>query len=788
MTGHPTLRRKLRRDIRRQWPQFTAVAVAVLLGVALFAASYDAYGNLKASYAQVFAQQRFADVWVTGPAAASVADTVRTSPDVAVVAERTQADLALQIGADKLRGRAVGIPLGRQPAVDRLTILSGHYPRSVDEVAVEHHVADHFGLQPGGQVRLRDGDGWRTVRVAAVVSSAEYLWPARSRQEPMTTPEDFGVVFAPQPLVDALVPDAPHQTLVRLSEAAGPAALDRVVATARGLGAADITTRAEQPSNSLLQEDINGFSQLSYLFPLLFLTAAGMATYVLLTRRVDAERDVIGMLLASGVRRRSILGHYLSFGIAAALTGAVVGVTAGELLAGVLTHYYLHAIDLPSAAAVIAHGRVDTVVTGLAFGLVAGVLATLAPALTAARQDPAAAMRGMTPASHARRSLLETLVPPLRRAPARVRMVLRGVGRNRRRTTFTAVGVVLSLLVILTSWTMIDTMTALVDVQFNQVTRQDARVDLAGPADAAALDRLRATPGVAEVEPQLQAPVALVHGDASYATALVGLPSNTALHGFRLVDGTERSLASLPAGGVFAGQALRDVLHVHVGDTITLLTAAGIPHEVTVAGLLDEPLGTFLYAPLPAAQRLTGAAPTSALLRYAPGAARDSVRRAVTALPGVTAYEDAQALKVMVDQYAGLFYGFVGAMLVLGGVMAFAIIFTTMSVNIVERSREVATLRTGGVRRRTIAGLISAENLLVTVLGIVPGLLIGVLGGGAFLSAYNTDQFHLTLVVRPLTLAIAAAAIIAVAALSQWPGLRAVSRLDLGQAVRERAS
>jgi putative ABC transport system permease protein len=159
----------------------------------------------------------------------------------------------------------------------------------------------------------------------------------------------------------------------------------------------------------------------------------------------------------------------------------------------------------------------------------------------------------------------------------------------------------------------------------------------------------------------------------------------------------------------------------------------------------------------------------------------------VTDLPDVAAYQDSQALKHSFDNLTGLFVGIIGAMLVLGALMAFAIIFTTMSVNIIERTREIATLRTAGVRQRAIAGLVAGENLLTTLLGVVPGLILGVLGGKAYLASFSSDQFRLDLVVRPLTLVASALAILAVAALSQWPGLRAVTRQDLAQTVRERS-
>lgn len=790
--SHRTLRTKLLRDTRRQWSQTAALVVTVLLGVALYAASYDAYGNLRDSYANVFTVQRFADLWADVPDTAqarTIADALTDRQDVRAVAVRTQSDLPVRIGADKLPGRVVGIPAGQQPAVNGLTVLSGSYPTATDQVAVEKHLADHFGLRAGSSLQVRGVQGWQRVSVSAVVASAEYLWPARSRQEPMTTPEDFGVVFAPQQFLDTVDPQASAQVQVLLTDSARSSdGLAAVTGRARELGAVSVTSRAEQASNSLLQADINGLNELSYLFPMLFLGAAGLAAYVLLTRRVDAEREVIGMLMASGVSRRAVLFHYLGYGLVLGTTGGVLGVIVGEALARVVSRAYLQAISLPTSLGELSVARPGTIVTGLAFGVVVSALAALGPALAAARLAPAEAMRGVAPPRAASRSLLERLVPPLRRAPVTVRMVLRGVGRNRRRTTFTAVGVVLSLLVILTSWTMIDTMNGMMDVQFTEVGKQDAQVALTGTADPATLSAVRSAPGVAEVEPSSHAPITLQSGDRSYPTAAIGLPADTDLHGFRLAGGGTTSLAAVPVGSVLVGQGVRERLGVDTGATVTVVGADGTRRSARIAGLLDEPMGTYLYVPLSRFDAVAGPPATrSVLLRLAPGADRTEARRAVTDLPQVAAYRDSQALRHSFDDLMGLFIGMIGAMLLMGSLMAFAIIFTTMSVNIIERQREIATLRTAGVRRRAIAAIVAGENLLTTLLGVLPGLALGVLGGKAYLDSYSNDQMRLDLVVRPHTLVVSALAILVVAALSQWPGLRAVGRLDLARSVRERS-
>jgi putative ABC transport system permease protein len=784
--SHPALRTKLRRDIVGQWPQFAAVVLIVLLGVGLFAASYNAYRNLRASYDRVFADERFADLFVTVRDADRFAATARTSPGVAAVSTRTEADLPVAVGADKLRGRVVGYPVGAPPAVNRLTLLRGSWLGGPDDVLVEHHMAEHFGLDTGDRVTVTGATGPRRLRVAGVVSSGEYLWPARSRQEPFTSPDDFGVLFAAEPTArDLAGAEQPDQVLVRMDPAAAPGDLGRLAGAATAAGASTVLTRAEQPSNALLQEDITGFREMALAFPLLFLSAAGLATYVLLSRRVNSERPLIGMLRAQGMRRRAIAAHYVGYGLVAGLAGAVLGVVLGTAGAVVLSHAYVGIIDLPARSQVITALRPLTVLGGLAYGLAVGALAAWGPAVAAARVPAAEAMRSAAPVGDGARSLLERLVPGSRRLPARWRMALRGVGRNPRRTAFTATGVAMALLLILVSWTMIDTMNALLGTQFDVVARQDAQVDLSSPAEAARVEALRAVPGVAAVEPLVQVPATLVNGDRAYSTLLSGMDPHTTMHGWRPAGG---AASALPADGILVGRGVTGTIGVHAGDEVTLrLPTLGRSARVRVAGLLDEPLGTFAYASRDWLDATVGpVAATSALLRLDPGADPAAVRRAVSDLPGVVAYTDARSLQRLWDSFAGLFLVFVGGMLVLGALMAGGIIFTTMSVNVTERRRELATLRAAGVRYRSLARLVAGENLLVALLGVVPGLLLGVLGGTLFLDSFSSDQFRLSLVVMPGTLVFATLAVLVTAALAQWPALRSVRRTDLAAAVRER--
>jgi len=213
---------------------------------------------------------------------------------------------------------------------------------------------------------------------------------------------------------------------------------------------------------------------------------------------------------------------------------------------------------------------------------------------------------------------------------------------------------------------------------------------------------------------------------------------------------------------------------------------------VPVEQFLAEPLGTLVYSTLAeAASSIPGSRPAtvanSALVRFDPGADRDVMRRRLSALPGVTAYEDSQAIKATVDQYLGLFYAFVGIMLVFGGAMAFALIFNSMSSSISERRIEMATLRAAGAPASMLARLISAENLIMVLIGIVPGLVLGYLTASVFMASFNSDQFSFDLQMRTSTLVFSAVAIFVVALISQIPGLRSLRKMNVARIIRERA-
>jgi putative ABC transport system permease protein len=243
------------------------------------------------------------------------------------------------------------------------------------------------------------------------------------------------------------------------------------------------------------------------------------------------------------------------------------------------------------------------------------------------------------------------------------------------------------------------------------------------------------------------------------------------------------------------------VLGIAEGDQMELsFPTLGTSITTTLVEFVDEPMGTAVYMERAELERMLDAAdpsvppevlaePTITTVgsRFDEAVDRDAVIAEIERIDEVAAVIDQRALYDLAQSLLGFFYIFIGMMLIFGGLMAFALIFNMISVNVAERSTEYATMRANGVPRRRIAALIMGENMLLTLIGIIPGLIVGYLVAAQFMAYYSSDMFQFTLEMRPSTLVLSALFMLAVAAISLWPGIRSVDRIDVASVVRERA-
>jgi ABC-type lipoprotein release transport system permease subunit len=539
--------------------------------------------------------------------------------------------------------------------------------------------------------------------------------------------------------------------------------------------------RKDQPSFVALDQDVQTFGQFANLLPLLFLVAAVLGAFILLSRLVAAQRAVIGTLAANGIAPRTLRRHYLGYGLVAGVVAAIPGLVLGVALGRWLTTMYTDALGLPLHVASL---HVTTMAVAVVASIAATAVAAWGPARAAARTAPAEAMR-ITPAGSGSRSLLERVVPPLGHLPARWRMVLRGVGRNRRRAVFTIVGVAVSLSLVLVFAGLRDTVANVLDRQYGGVDRSDGQLYATPGQTGELVAAARDDPAVAAAEPFARMEVALTNGAKRFDTILVGLPPDTSMHRFVEPGGRQ---VTLPASGVLLGRGLASLLSVRTGDEVTITAAEGTHFVEPVAGFVDEPLTAVAYASLDHMNATVGRSTDSgALVRLQPGVARDAVRHRLGQLTGAAAYFDNAALEATLRDAFQIMDVLVGVMLIFAIVMAVALLYNAMSANLAERSVELGTLNAAGISRGILGRLVATENLLLTVIGIPIGLVAGVGMARWFMSNYENLGYRWELRMQPSTIVLVVVAVFAASVVAQWSTWRGLKHINVATIVRERS-
>ena len=209
--------------------------------------------------------------------------------------------------------------------------------------------------------------------------------------------------------------------------------------------------------------------------------------------------------------------------------------------------------------------------------------------------------------------------------------------------------------------------------------------------------------------------------------------------------------------------------HVVVGDTVHVV--AGILDRVVLAPEIDA---SVLVGEAEGAA-LTGAPvhPTSVYVRATEdevSQVRDLVPRTVSpASPSdvdVTRPSDALSAKQAADQaFTGLLLGLGSVALLVGGIG----VANTMVISVLERRREIGLRRALGAARRHVRRQFLVEALLLSLLGGVGGVVLG-LGVTAVFAAVNGWPLS----VPPVVLVGGIVATLAIGALAgAWPAVRA---------------
>lgn len=779
---------KLRRDLWHLRGPFAAVALVVASGVALFVSMRSMHGYLAGAQRRTYEAGRFAQVFAhLERAPEALAGKIAEIPGVSAVSTRVVADVLLDVPglAEPATGRLVSIPVPRAPSLNQVHLRSGRYPEAGrrDEVLASDAFARANGLVPGDTVGAVIHGRWLRLRIVGTASSPEYVYEIGAGQ---IFPDNrrFGVLWIDRKPLAAAFDLAGSWNDV--SATLGPGAvepeviarLDRLLAPYGGLGAYG---RDDQLSHRFFSDEIAETQVTSLMLPAIFLAVTAFLLHLVMGRLIGTQRDQIAVLKAFGYGSGAVARHYLGMALVPTLAGSVAGTLVGLWFAGRLAEIYARFFQLPAVAFVPQAG---VIAAGVAAAGGAAVFGALAAVRRAAALPPAEAMRPETPARF-RPGLVERL-GLARRLPPAARSILRHLERRPGKAFLSAVGLALSVAIVLVGIYMFDAIEVMKDLQFQLVQREDATVSFRTAIGGAPRELLR-LPGVLAVEPFRALAVRLRHGPREHRTALLGLPARGELR--RIVDRHRRAFRP-PPDGLLVTTELARILDAKPGDRLTVEVLEGRRpvREMIVAGEVDELVGTAAYLDLGAVRRLMGEGDlaSGAYLSVDPRA-EGALYARLKRLPQVVGVGARRAALASFEKtLAESFRISISSLLGFACVIAFGMVYNSARISLSERGRELASLRVLGFSRREVAAMLLGEQAVLTLLAIPLGFALGIGLCALIVWRFRTELFRLPLVISSGSLLGSAAVVIAAALISAFAVRRRLDRIDLISVLKTR--
>ncbi len=343
-----------------------------------------------------------------------------------------------------------------------------------------------------------------------------------------------------------------------------------------------------------------------------------------------------------------------------------------------------------------------------------------------------------------------------------LKMAFRDLGRNRRRSLFSALAISVGLAILILMASVIDgemgssiqgailLETGHIQVRaasYNENRSSLKWADLVLNPDQIA-SQISTLPQVKAATPRLFASGFITAGNQSAGARIIGIdPPSAANDPYRLGIISGSFLTADDSGGLLIGKPIAEKLHLKAGDNVSLSvnTANGDVAEqtFTVRGIYSTNTFGFdnitIFLPLAKAQAITQtqnhASTVFVLLKDT--AYTDSVASALkTSDLKVLTWKDLNPLILEFETMANS-YIFILYLIILA--IAASVIINTLIMSVYERTREIGILSAIGMKGGRIMVLFLAESALLAIGGVLMGIVLGWLA----VRAFNINGFYI---------------------------------------------
>lgn len=459
------------------------------------------------------------------------------------------------------------------------------------------------------------------------------------------------------------------------------------------------------------------------VFPVFFFLVAALVCMTTMTRMVDEQRNEMGTLKALGYSKLQIASKYIIYALIASILGSILGCSLGMyLFPTVIFNAWNTLYNIDQIKFLFQPGLIL-----LASGSVTGItlLATLYSIYSELIEMPSQLMRPKA-AKAGKKILLERISFIWKRLSFLQKVTARNIFRYKKRFFMTIIGIAGCSALLVAGFGINDSISDIVNQQYNVIYHYDATVSAKTSEITSQIKSLKGVKDVYE-EDHLAVTTKIENKDISTTVHIISNDKKfkdfcTLFNGNKEFD--------LDDSSVLISQKMATKLNKKAGDTIKIKDANNKVIKAKIKGVFTNYVGHHIYASESLYKSWNTSAKTTHIYLIKSKKTTKKFERNlgnkimnIDSVQSVTFYSSLQ--KNFKDMIKSISY-IVVVLVISAACLAFVVLYNLSNVNISERKREIATIKVLGFTRKEVDAYINRETILLTILGSLIGLGIGI--------------------------------------------------------------
>ncbi len=808
------LTKRLGRSLLRTKLRLAAVIFMVAIGV--FAGiSFGSYANTATNlYSEIYDGQdgvNLPDIWIENPSGIwnnSTADSLCNS----VLTNVENKNLHLRNCETRLilngilfheidgKEKAIssvwhGIGLGE---VDKVwmpkdtELSSGVIAKSNSEIVLDSHIAIDIGVSVGDVIELSSGFGRFNYTVVGIGFHSQHLFFA---QDGATLPADNASFAAGYLTIDGLtrlanlsdnsanmilidVEGTPSYDLQSTNEIDEGEELNLLIDEITQIVAdvdnapMSIYDRSGVFSVEVLRADAEGAAKMFPFVTGMIAAIAGITIFLSLQRLIQSQAREIAVMRTLGVPKKSIIPGYVIAPLVIGFIGSIIGSIMGVFIgAPGMLGFYEEMIGLPIDKTVDYSLLIQINSISLAIVLLAGIR----PAWQASNLQPLKIFRGQHEIKVSSRRM-QRLTANL---PTTIGLSIRSTLRKPMRIGFTFFAVGISMLLFGSMLFMMNSMEENIIGGLEEKQTWDLQAYIPNGGEENLVQW--ADESGSEHELLLNYPLGLIDDNRE----MLGFGID---HFSTIKDPSSMILVDLYEGDlpqknqiipeVLIDQGTSKFLDWNIGDVVSIEVGFN-DYEVNIVGITEGEITRTMYFHRSDLTKLVEVESTSIIIQFGTNNSLDGLAEISTGY--VLKQDSLDTFDKLLEQQQQVFY----AIEFLGIIIAIAVLFNTLLMNLAERDTELATLRVLGAPMNKIGKMMFWEHLSIGLIGGILGSLFAYFGTVLLISSMVQWAFYFTISPDLNSIMIITFVIVSISVALTPIGMRRIKKMDLVEKVKD---